>query len=172
MNQPNHPLWKRIVQRVFMTRPFAWIGLHVFGRIDPILMRLSKGRVYSSRGMGLLSILLTTTGARSGLPRQAALLAFEDGDDLFVIASRGGNPRHPGWYHNLKANRRATVIWGGREETRVAHEAESPERERLWQKAMNTFPTFDRYQARTGGRRVPVIVLQCPATSSPNPGPL
>ncbi len=166
MTEANRPLWKRIVQRLFMTRPFVWLGLHVFARIDPLLMRLSKGRVYASRGMGLLSILLTTTGARSGRPRQAALLAFEDGDDLFVIASRGGNPRHPSWYHNLKADRRATVVWGGREEPRIALEAVSPERERLWQKAMSTFPTFDRYQERTGGRRVPVIVLQRPATAS------
>ncbi|MEE8164973.1 MAG: nitroreductase/quinone reductase family protein [Myxococcota bacterium] len=168
MTESGRPWWKRIVQRVFMTRPFAWIGLHVFGRIDPILMRLTKGHVYASRGMGLLSILLTTTGAKSGLPRKATLLAFEDGEDLFVIASRGGNPRHHSWYHNLKANRSATVVWNGRKETRIAHEADSPERERLWQKAMDTFPTFDRYQERTGGRRVPVIVLQCPATVSPS----
>ncbi len=170
MTAPNHPLWKRVVQRVFMTRPFTWLGLHIFARIDPILMRLSKGRVYTSRGMGLLSILLTTTGAKSGQPRQAALLAFEDGDNLFVIASRGGNPRHPSWYHNLKANRRATVVWGGSIETRIALEAVSPERERLWQKAMSIFPTFDRYQERTGGRRVPVIVLQRLAAGSPNHG--
>jgi deazaflavin-dependent oxidoreductase (nitroreductase family) len=159
MTAPNHPLWKRIVQRIFMTRPFTWLGLHVFGRIDPILMRLSKGRVYGSRGMGLLSILLTTTGAKSGQSRQVALLAFEDGNDLFVIASRGGNPRHPGWYHNLKANPPTTVVWRGREETRIAHEAVPPERERLWQLAMSVYPTFDMYQERTGGRRVPVMVL-------------
>ncbi len=163
MTAPTHPVWERIVHRIFMTRPFTWLGLHVFGRIDPILMRLSTGRVYSSRGLGLLSILLTTTGARSGRPRQVALLGFEDGDNLFVVASRGGNPRHPGWYHNLRANPRATVVWRGRKETRTAHEAVSPERERLWQLAMSVYPTFDRYQERTGGRRVPVIVLRVPA---------
>jgi len=67
----------------------------------------------------------------------------------------------------LKANRRATVVWNGREETRIALEAVSPERERLWQKAMSIFPTFDRYQERTAGRRVPVIVLRRLATGSP-----
>ena len=144
---------------IFMTRPFTWIGLHVFSRIDAILLRISKGRVFSSRPLGLLSILLTTTGAKSGQPRQVALLAFEDGDNLFVVASRGGNPRHPSWYHNLKANPRATVVWQGREETRIAQEAVSPERERLWQRAMSVYPTFDKYQARAGGRRVPVMVL-------------
>ena len=159
MTTPNYSLWKRVVQGSFMTRPFTWVGLNVFGRIDPILMRLSKGRVYGSRGMGLLSILLTTTGAKSGQSRQVALLAFEDGNNVFVIASRGGNPRHPGWYHNLKANPRTTVMWRGREETRIAHEAVPPERERLWQLAMSVYPTFDMYQERTGGRRVPVMVL-------------
>lgn len=155
----DHPPWERTVQRIFMTRPFTWFGLHVLGRIDPILMRLSKGRVFSSRALGLLSILLTTTGAKSGQPRRVVLLSFEDGDNLFVIASRGGNARHPAWYHNLKSNPCATVVWRGREETRIAHEAASPERERLWQRAMSIYPTFDRYQDRTGGRRIPVMVL-------------
>ena len=159
MTGPPRPLWKRSVQRLFMTRLFTWFGLHVLGRIDPILMRLTKGRLFSSGGMGLLSILLTTTGAKSAQRRQVVLLAFEDGDNIFVIASRGGNPRHPGWYHNLKGNPRATVVWGGREETRIAHEAVSPERERLWQKAMSIYPTFDLYQKRAGVRRIPVMVL-------------
>ncbi len=147
------------MQRVSMTRPFTWLGLHVLSRIDPLLMRISHGRVFSSRPMGLLTILLTTTGARSGKPRRVALLSFEDGDDLFVIASRGGMSRHPGWYHNLKADPRASVLWRGRSEARIAREAPSPERERLWRLAMDIFPTFDRYQQRTGGRRVPVMVL-------------
>jgi deazaflavin-dependent oxidoreductase (nitroreductase family) len=154
------PWWKQILFPILMSRPFTWLGLNVFNRIDPILMRLTKGRVYSSRGLGLLTILMTTTGAKSGEPRQVALLAFQDGRDLFVIASRGGNARHPAWYHNLMANPRATVVWQGREESRVAHEAESPERERLWRLAMSIYPTFDRYQAHAGRRRVPVVVLR------------
>ena len=171
MNEVTRPLWKRIVQRLFMTRPFAWLGLNVFAWIDPVLLRLTKGRVYASRGMGLLSILLKTTGARSGQVREAALLAFQDGDDLFVIASRGGNAHHPSWYHNVKATPRTTVIWRGREETRIALEASPAEHERLWQKAMSVFPVFDRYQARTGGRRVPVIVLQREPLHSASSGP-
>ena len=159
MNEPTNAVWKRALQRVFMTRPFTWLGINVFGRIDPILMRLTRGHVFSSRGMGLLSILMTTTGAKTGQPRQVALLAFEDGPNLFVIGSRGGNAKHPAWYHNLRANPVATVIWLGREETRIAHEAVSPERERLWQIAMSVYPTFDRYMDRAGGRRIPVIVL-------------
>lgn len=159
MTGTNRPPWKRAVHRIFMTRPFTWIGLHVLSRIDPILLRISKGRIFSSRALGLLSILLTTTGAKSGRPRQVALLAFEDGDNLFVIASRGGNARHPDWYHNLKSNPLVRVVWRDREETRIAHEAVSSERERLWQRAMTIYPTFDRYQERTRGRRIPVIVL-------------
>ena len=156
-------LWKRVLMPIFMTRPFTSLGLNVFGRLDPILMRLTRGRVYSSRPLGLLSILLTTKGARSGRAREVALLAFEDGRDLFVIASRGGNPRHPGWYHNLKRDPRATVVWRGRKETRIAREAESAQRERLWQLAMSAYPTYDRYLERAGGRRIPVVVLALPA---------
>ena len=155
-------VWKRFLMPVFMTRPFTWIGLNVVGRIDPIVMRLTNGRLYASRALGLLTILLTTTGAKSGRPREVALLAFEDGPDLFVIASRGGNARHPGWYHNLKRDPRATVVWRGRKEARVAHEAQSPERERLWRLAMSAYPTYDRYQERAGRRRIPVVVLTLP----------
>ena len=155
-------VWKRFLMPVFMTRPFTWIGLNVVGRIDPVVMRLSNGRLYASRALGLLTILLTTTGGKSGRPREVALLAFEDGPDLFVIASRGGNARHPGWYHNLKRDPRATVVWRGRKETRIAHEAESPERERLWHLAMGAYPTYDRYQERAGRRRIPVVVLTLP----------
>ena len=160
---PMTSLWKRLLMPLFMTRPFTWIGLNVFGRLDPILMRLTNGQVYSSRPLGLLSILLTTTGAKSGRPREVTLLTFEDGRDLFVIASRGGNARHPGWYHNLKRDPRATVVWNGRREKRIAHEAESPERERLWRLAMSAYPTYDRYQERAGRRRIPVIVFTLPA---------
>ena len=156
------PMWQRLLMPVFMTRPFTWIGLNVVGRIDPIVMRLTNGRLYASRALGLLTILLTTTGAKSGRPREVALLAFEDGPDLFVIASRGGNPRHPGWYHNLKRDPRATVVWRGRKEARIAHEAESPDRERLWKLAMSAYPTYDRYQERAGRRRIPVVVLTLP----------
>ena len=156
-------LWKHFLMPLFMTRPFTWIGLNVVGRIDPILLRVTSGRLYASRALGLLTILLTTTGARSGRPREVALLAFEDGPDLFVIASRGGNPRHPGWYHNLKRDPRATVVWRGRKEARIAHEAASPERERLWRLAMSAYPTYDRYQKRAGRRRIPVVVLTLPA---------
>ena len=156
------PVWKRLLMPVFMTRPFTWIGLNVVGRIDPIVMRLTNGRLYASRALGLLTILLTTTGAKSGRPREVALLAFEDGPDLFVIASRGGNARHPGWYHNLKRDPRATVVWRGRKEARIAYEAESQERERLWRLAMSAYPTYDRYQERAGRRRIPVVVLTLP----------
>jgi len=159
---PMTSLWKDLLMPLFMTRPFTWIGLNVFGRLDPILMRLTNGQVYSSRPLGLLSILLTTTGAKSGQPRGVTLLAFEDGRDLFVIASRGGNARHPGWYHNLKRDPRAMAVWNGRREKRIAHEAESPERERLWRLAMSAYPTYDRYQERAGGRRIPVIVFTLP----------
>jgi deazaflavin-dependent oxidoreductase (nitroreductase family) len=164
MNEPSNALWKRALQRFFMTRPMTWLGIHVFGRIDPVLMRITRGHVFSSRGMGLLSILMTTTGAKSGQPRTVTVAAFQDGPNLFVIGSRGGNAKHPAWYHNLRANPLATVVWLGRKETRVAHEAVSPERERLWQIAMSVYPAFDRYDEISGKRRIPVIVL-APMTS-------
>jgi hypothetical protein len=68
MTKPTRAPSKQAALRIFINGPFTWFGLNVLSRIDPILMRVSKGRVFSSRALGLLSILLTTTGARSGYP--------------------------------------------------------------------------------------------------------
>ncbi len=129
--------------------------------IDTVLIPLSQGRL--SLGPAD-TLLLTTTGARSGRPRKAALAFLRRGDDLVIVASKGGAPRHPGWYHNLRAHPRATVETREGVEQRVAREAVGAERDRLYAEAAARYPTYAAY-ARRAARRIPVMVLSRPDLS-------
>lgn len=147
---------ERVVARFLVTRFGAWLGLYVLPRIDRQLLYLSRGRFSMSPGQPIL--LLITTGARSGRRRSTPLLYFEEGKRIIVIASNGGQPRHPAWYYNLRANPRAIVFLRGRAGTYRAHEATGEEREALWQHASAYFIGFNLYEQRVS-RNIPVIVL-------------
>jgi deazaflavin-dependent oxidoreductase (nitroreductase family) len=126
-------------------------------RIDSVLIPLSKGRL--ALGPPGQTVLLTTTGARSGKPRKAAVAFLWRGDEMIVVASKGGSPRHPGWYHNLLANPRVRAQYHGVDEERVAREATGAERDELFEQMARTFSNFRAYQRRAGGRRIPVMLL-------------
>ena len=123
--------------------------------IDRVLIPLTQGRV--SLGPED-TLLLTTRGARSGKRRFAALAFVRAGDDLAIFASKGGAPRHPGWYHNLVANPRVTVQYRDVLEERVAREAKGEERDHLFAKAKSLYSTYAAYELRTR-RTIPVMVL-------------
>ena len=78
---------------------------------------------------------------------------------MVIIASKGGAPHHPGWYHNLKADPRATVQTRAGVEERVAREATGEEREKLFDRMASTWSNFAAYQARAKDRKIPVMVL-------------
>ena len=103
-------------------------------------------------------LLLTTTGARSGLLRTTPLLYSTDGDRLVVIASKGGEPTHPDWYHNLVANPDATVELGRETFPVRARVTVGAERRRLFDQQAALMPFFADYE-RTTPRDIPVVVL-------------
>jgi deazaflavin-dependent oxidoreductase (nitroreductase family) len=103
-------------------------------------------------------LLLTTTGARSGLPRTTPLIYSRDGDRLVVIASKGGEPTHPDWYHNLVAHPEATVEVGSEAFPVRAEVAQGAERRRLFDQQAALMPFFAEYE-RTTAREIPVVVL-------------
>jgi deazaflavin-dependent oxidoreductase (nitroreductase family) len=104
-------------------------------------------------------ILLTTMGAKSGLPRTIPLNYSTDGDRIVVIASKAASPTHPDWYHNLLANPEA-IIERGTEKFRVrATVAEGEERERLFNAQAALMPFFAEYQQQTT-RQIPVIIFE------------
>jgi deazaflavin-dependent oxidoreductase (nitroreductase family) len=108
---------------------------------------------------GVPTLLLTTTGRKSGEPRTRALIFGQDGDDYLIIASRGGAPQHPQWYLNLAASPEAEIQVRTDRLPVIARTAQSPgERARLWKIMTGLWPNYDTYQARTD-REIPVVVL-------------
>ncbi|WP_028925980.1 nitroreductase family deazaflavin-dependent oxidoreductase [Pseudonocardia acaciae] len=104
-------------------------------------------------------LLLEHVGARSGIHRTTPLVYFRDGDDIVIVASKGGYPNHPAWYHNLRANP-DTVIQVAGERRRVrAGVADDAEHERLWPMAVRTYSGYRTYQRRTG-RKIPLVILR------------
>ena len=108
-------------------------------------------------------MLLTTVGARSGEERITPVMYHRDGDRYVVIASKGGAPDHPGWYHNLKANPVAKVEVGAKNGTETfevrAREVEGKERERIYAERVAVAPGFGEYPRMTS-RQIPVVVLE------------
>ena len=128
-----------------------------FWKIHPTLYRWSGGRLLG-RLVGMEELILTTRGRRSGQERSTCLTTFREGGAFVVIGSFLGEPRDPGWVHNLRAQPEAT-IQTGREIRRVrAHEAEGAERDRLWARLVEIQPEYRDYEGRTD-RVIPVVVL-------------
>lgn len=120
--------------------------------------KVSHGRL-GGKAYGVPVVLVESVGRKSGKRRTHPLLCGEDGDNLVLIASKGGTDRHPAWFHNLKANPE-TVAWYMGEKRRVrAREAAGAERERLWAMMAKAYPPYEAYQRRTE-RRIPVVVLE------------
>jgi deazaflavin-dependent oxidoreductase (nitroreductase family) len=103
-------------------------------------------------------LLLTATGAKSGKRTTSPVMYFEDGDRLFIIASKGGAPENPAWYHNLVANPDATVEIGTETFEVKAEVVKESERDELYAKAVAIAPGFGEYQTKTT-RRIPVVEL-------------
>jgi deazaflavin-dependent oxidoreductase (nitroreductase family) len=108
---------------------------------------------------GTQTLILTTTGRRSGQPRQHALIYGRHGDDYLVVASDGGAPRHPAWYLNLEANSEVEVQVKGDRMRARARTATPEEKQKLWPIMTREWPDYDRYQERTD-REIPVVILE------------
>ena len=105
---------------------------------------------------GVPCLILTTTGRRSGKLRRNALIYFEDGDDYILVASRGGAPKNPLWYENLVADANVTIQVADKVMTGTARTVSSDEEAQLWSKALEVWPPYEEYQAKTD-RDIPVI---------------
>lgn len=154
--QPSMTWPERMVRRFLVTRPGIWFGRYVLPYLDLPILRFSRGRYSMSPGQPIL--LLVSVGAKTGKQRPTPLLYQRDGEQVIVIASNGGRPRHPSWYYNLRANPRAKVYIEGHVGYYTAREAEGEERDLLWCKAVEYFSGFNLYEQRTT-RRIPIVVL-------------
>jgi deazaflavin-dependent oxidoreductase (nitroreductase family) len=157
--KPRNP-WQRAMRRTAASKFGGWMALNVANKVDPYLMRATRGLIKLPSGTP--TVLLTHTGAKSGLTRTTPLVYFTDADNVVLIASQTGKPKHPAWYHNLTANPDVELWAGGRGGAYRAREAEGEERARLWAQAATLYPGYDDYQRRAdkAGRRIPVIVCE------------
>jgi len=138
------------------SRVARFISRHVNWKLDPLLLRVTRGRVATT--LVFPTALLETRGARSGARRRNAIIYFHDGDRVTIVASNAGDARHPAWYHNLRA--RPDVTFGGIPMRATVVEDEA-ERQRLWVLADRVFPAFASYRhdAAKFNRAIPIVQL-------------
>lgn len=130
------------------------MGAHTF------LYRRSGGRLgHSLPGSPVKVLLLDHVGARSGTHRTSPLLYVSEGEKIVVVASKGGFPKNPAWFHNLMANPDTTVQIGPEHRAVRARVATPEERERFWPLAVRAYPGYEGYAARTD-REIPLVVLE------------
>jgi deazaflavin-dependent oxidoreductase (nitroreductase family) len=128
-------------------------------------LRAHDGHASSGPFVGRQVLILTTTGAKTGERRESPLAYTTDGDRVVIVASKGGAPSHPAWYHNIVANPAVTVEVNGERYAATATVVSGDERRRLYDAHTEVHPGFGEYEAKTGGRVIPVIVLQRKAAS-------
>ncbi len=140
--------------------PPGSLGFAVWKRLNALntsVYRASGGRLMGSFD-GNPALLLHHVGRRSGEARVAPLIYLRDGDDLVVVASMGGTPKHPAWFHNLREQPATEVEVGRERRTVTARVADAEERAELWPRLVEHYPAFASYQARTD-REIPVVIL-------------
>jgi deazaflavin-dependent oxidoreductase (nitroreductase family) len=134
------------------------VFVEVFWKIHPALYRWTRGRLGGSM-MNMPVLLLTTTGRKTAAARTNALTYLPAGERYVVIASVLGEPHHPAWWLNLRANPQATIQVRDRTIPVVARETDGAERERFWNEVVGRQPDYAEYQRRTT-RRIPVVLLE------------
>jgi proline iminopeptidase len=108
---------------------------------------------------GTSTLILTTKGRKSGEERLNALIYGMASDNPIIVASKGGNPHHPGWYLNLRENPAVQVQIRGEKFDAIARDATPEERPDLWRQMVEIWPPYDEYQQRTD-REIPIVILE------------
>jgi deazaflavin-dependent oxidoreductase (nitroreductase family) len=140
-------------------RDRSWPVLRQAVKLHTLLYRASGGRVgHQFRGAPPM-LLLDHVGAKSNVKRTTPLVYVRDGENVALIASKGGHPNHPAWFHNLVAHPDTQVQIGSERRRVHARVADEQERERLWPMAVAVYPGYADYQRRTQ-REIPVVVLE------------
>jgi deazaflavin-dependent oxidoreductase (nitroreductase family) len=132
--------------------PSEWAAKHIKQYVE------SDGREGHEWKPGVFALLLTTRGRKTGQLHRTPLIYGKDGEDIIIVASRGGHPRHPAWYLNLVENPEVEVQIGADKFLARAHTATPEEKARLWPLMASIWPGYDDYQKKTD-REIPVVVL-------------
>lgn len=126
---------------------------------DQVASYESSGGTQGTTMRGLPVVILTTRGARSGKVRKTPLMRVEHDGCYVVVASMGGAPTHPVWYHNLVADPHVELQDGPVRQDMLTREVTGQEKAQWWERAVTAFPDYADYQAGTQ-RQIPVFVLE------------
>ena len=160
-DQPSPNIFQRSTQAVASTTLGAKLLVPTAHRLDKWVLQASGGRTTAVGLMaGLPVVWLTTTGAKSGELRKVPLVGIPDGPNIVLIASNFGQERHPGWYFNLRKTPQATISVGDASAQYVAREVSGAEYDRIWQRAVSLYAGYAAYKERTGGRQIPILVME------------
>jgi deazaflavin-dependent oxidoreductase (nitroreductase family) len=139
-------------------RKLGWKIWHQFTQAQSLLYRLSGGR-FARTYKGAPVLLLDHVGRKSGRKRTSPLIYLRDGDDLVLVASKGGSHTHPIWWLNLRDHPSTTVTVGSEKRAVVARQASPEEKTRLWPRLVEIYAPYEDYQQRTS-RDIPVVILE------------
>jgi len=141
------------VEGEYEPSPWAWVR-------DQVAEYEASGgkRANTLRDTGIPVIIVTTRGKKSGKVRKMALMRVEHDGEYALVASLGGAPMNPNWYHNIVEDPTALMIQDGAEaHDYVARQVEGDERTQWWDRAVKAFPSYAEYQQKTS-RKIPVLV--------------
>ncbi len=133
--------------------PSGWVADHIQEYVES---GGEKGHMWRD---GVPTLLLITRGRKTGKLRRSALIYGRMGDAFVVVASKGGHPRHPMWYLNLKANPEVGIQVRAETLEAMARDATDDERPFLWEQMAGIWPAYDDYQEKTV-RRIPLVVIE------------
>lgn len=147
----------KALHRFARTRFGGWFAVKIATPVDRVLLHATRGRLslFVGEPVGMLHV----RGARSGEMRTTPLLYLKDGSRFVLVASKAGSPKHPSWYHNLRANPDVTFVAAGAEQRCIARVADAQERDELWPRVNALYAGYSDYQLRAGDRTIPVVVL-------------
>ena len=152
-------MYARFVNWLSATAFGSWLVKHLFSRVDPVVFKATNGRLTLTGVPTLPMLTLTTTGRKSGKPRDTQRAYHADGGDFLVVASAMGQERHPDWSYNLLATPDAALQLRG-ERVRVRAELlDDAEKQRVWPDVKRTIPQMNVYEQRTS-RNIRVFRLR------------
>jgi deazaflavin-dependent oxidoreductase (nitroreductase family) len=135
--------------------------IRLIGRFHVWLWKLTSGKLGDAFGR-LPFMMLTTRGRKTGRKRTTPVLYLQHGADLIVVASFGGNDKHPAWYLNLEHHPKAETMINGERRSLIAHRVSPEEKQLIWPRLVELYPNFTIYQQRTR-RDIPLLRLSDPA---------
>ena len=154
-------LLQRGIRHFASSGPGSFVFARILDHLDRPVYRLTSGRhTLTSLLAGLPTVVLTTTGARSGRRSSVPLVGLPTPDGIAVIGSNYGQRHHPAWYHNLRADPAAEIAVDGIRTRVRAVEVEGERRAQIWEQALKIYPGYSTYERRASNRRIGVFVLE------------